>query len=99
MPATCPIGRVDHWWLCGPYGMVTDAMEVLRELGVPSDRTHRELFYVEDTDTVYRRALQAGAVSIEEPAEMPYGDRRATVEDPCGNIWQIATHQEGPKTP
>jgi uncharacterized glyoxalase superfamily protein PhnB len=54
--------------------------------------------YVEDTDTVYRRALEAGAVSIEEPTEVPYGDRRATVEDPCGNVWQIVTHQDEPET-
>ncbi|HEV2239588.1 MAG TPA: 1,2-phenylacetyl-CoA epoxidase subunit PaaE [Streptosporangiaceae bacterium] len=48
LPAVCAVGRVDHWWLCGPFGMVTDAMGVLAELGVPGDRIHRELFYVED---------------------------------------------------
>jgi ring-1,2-phenylacetyl-CoA epoxidase subunit PaaE len=48
LPALCAVESVDHWWLCGPYGMVTDAMEVLAELGVPADRVHRELFYVED---------------------------------------------------
>jgi ring-1,2-phenylacetyl-CoA epoxidase subunit PaaE len=48
LPAVCAVGRVDHWWLCGPFGMVTDAMDVLAELGVPGDRIHRELFYVED---------------------------------------------------
>jgi ring-1,2-phenylacetyl-CoA epoxidase subunit PaaE len=40
-------GSVDHWWLCGPFGMVTDALEVLTDLGVPRERIHRELFYVE----------------------------------------------------
>ncbi|MEO6884921.1 MAG: 1,2-phenylacetyl-CoA epoxidase subunit PaaE [Jatrophihabitantaceae bacterium] len=39
---------VDHWWLCGPFGMITDAIEVLTEFGVPRDRIHRELFYVEE---------------------------------------------------
>ncbi|MBO0832414.1 MAG: phenylacetate-CoA oxygenase/reductase subunit PaaK [Actinobacteria bacterium] len=48
LPALCDVGSVDHWWLCGPYGMVTDAMALLGELGVPADRVHRELFYVED---------------------------------------------------
>src|SRR4029453_12015491 len=46
--------------------------------------------YVEDADATYRRAVDAGAVSIEEPGDMPYGDRRAMVQDPCGNLWQIA---------
>jgi ring-1,2-phenylacetyl-CoA epoxidase subunit PaaE len=48
LPALCDVAAVDHWWLCGPYGMVTDATAVLAELGVPSARVHRELFYVED---------------------------------------------------
>jgi ring-1,2-phenylacetyl-CoA epoxidase subunit PaaE len=46
LPVTLAVGAVDHWWLCGPFGMVTDAIDVLTELGVPVDRVHRELFYV-----------------------------------------------------
>jgi len=41
-------GHVDHWWLCGPHGMVDDARTLLAELGVPSERVHQELFYVDD---------------------------------------------------
>jgi ring-1,2-phenylacetyl-CoA epoxidase subunit PaaE len=48
LPALGEVGRVDHWWLCGPFGMVTDAAAVLTELGVPGERIHRELFYVEE---------------------------------------------------
>jgi len=51
--------------------------------------------YVQDADDVYRRAIEAGAESIEAPADMPYGDRRATVQDRCGNSWQIATFRGG----
>jgi PhnB protein len=46
--------------------------------------------YVEDADVAYRRALDAGAASLEEPLDTPYGDRRAMVRDPWGNVWQIA---------
>lgn len=49
--------------------------------------------YVPDADGTYLRALDAGAKSLEEPADMPYGDRRAMVEDRWGNIWQIATYK------
>jgi ring-1,2-phenylacetyl-CoA epoxidase subunit PaaE len=49
LPVTVAVPAVDHWWLCGPLGMVTGAIEVLTGLGVPRDRIHRELFYVEDT--------------------------------------------------
>ena len=48
--------------------------------------------YVNDADAVYRQALQAGATSISEPADQPYGDRAAGVKDPFGNSWFIATH-------
>jgi ring-1,2-phenylacetyl-CoA epoxidase subunit PaaE len=40
--------HVDHWWLCGPHGMVDDARTLLAELGVPAERVHQELFYVDD---------------------------------------------------
>ena len=46
LPATLEVGSIDHWWLCGPFGMVTDAIDVLTDLGVPGERIHRELFYV-----------------------------------------------------
>jgi uncharacterized cupin superfamily protein len=48
--------------------------------------------YVDDADAVYHRALESGAASLEAPQDMPYGDRRAMVEDPWGNVWQIATY-------
>ena len=50
--------------------------------------------YVTDTDAVYRRALQAGATSLYEPADMSYGERSAGVKDPSGNHWYLATYQE-----
>ena len=50
--------------------------------------------YVEDADAAYRRALEKGATSVEEPSDQFYGDRRATVRDSWGNTWQIATHKE-----
>jgi uncharacterized glyoxalase superfamily protein PhnB len=46
--------------------------------------------YVDDADARYARALDAGALSLEAPLDTPYGDRRAMVRDPFGNIWQIA---------
>ncbi|HEY7160104.1 MAG TPA: VOC family protein, partial [Acidobacteriota bacterium] len=47
--------------------------------------------YVADCDQTYQRAIRAGAKSLEKPAEVPYGDRRAMIQDQWGNIWQIAT--------
>jgi len=50
--------------------------------------------YVENADLTYGLAMAAGAESLEEPCDTPYGDRRAMIKDPAGNTWQIATHNE-----
>jgi ring-1,2-phenylacetyl-CoA epoxidase subunit PaaE len=48
LPVTVSVADIDHWWLCGPLGLVTDAMDVLASLGVEARRVHRELFWVGD---------------------------------------------------
>jgi PhnB protein len=52
--------------------------------------------YVNDVDAAYKRAVGAGATSQSEPADQFWGDRMATVTDPFGNTWSIATHKEDP---
>ncbi|MEO5851264.1 MAG: 1,2-phenylacetyl-CoA epoxidase subunit PaaE [Nocardioides sp.] len=51
-----PVADLDHVWLCGPYAMVTDARAVLEELGVPAERIHVELFYVDEPPPELHRA-------------------------------------------
>jgi PhnB protein len=46
--------------------------------------------HVDTADAAYHRAIAAGATSIERPLDTPYGDRRAMVRDPFGNVFQIA---------
>ncbi|AGZ42438.1 1,2-phenylacetyl-CoA epoxidase subunit PaaE [Actinoplanes friuliensis] len=48
LPLLIDVRGTDHWWLCGPFGMVTDATEVLSEYGVEASRIHRELFWVDE---------------------------------------------------
>ena len=68
--------------------MMGEAME-----GFPPVQTSL-YFYVEDTDSVYNKAIKAGGISLMEPANQFYGDRNAGVQDPSGNKWWIATHVE-----
>jgi len=52
------------------------------------------LVYVEDTDALYKQAIDAGATSLGEPTDMFWGDRFGSVQDPFGHSWTIATHIE-----
>ena len=66
LPQICRVDTVDHWWLCGPYGLVTDAIAVLTDLGADADHIHQELFYVEDVPpppAEHPDAAPTGAVS------------------------------------
>jgi PhnB protein len=49
------------------------------------------MFYTEDADTMYARALKAGAKSLREPADQPYGVRMGGILDPFGYKWWIGT--------
>ncbi len=51
-----PVADMDHVWLCGPFDMLTDARAVLDELGVPAERVHFELFYVDEPPPQLRHA-------------------------------------------
>src|SRR4051812_8687417 len=50
--------------------------------------------YVEDVDTVYQRAVDAGATAQTPPENMFWGDRWGRLIDPFGHIWELATHVE-----
>jgi PhnB protein len=50
--------------------------------------------YVEDCDAVVGKAIALGAKIIRPLADQFYGDRSATLTDPFGHIWTIATHKE-----
>ncbi len=48
--------------------------------------------YTADCDATYKQSLEAGATSVREPADQPYGDRSAGIKDPSGYRWYISTH-------
>lgn len=52
------------------------------------------LLYVEDVDTFFKRALQAGAKQDRPVEDKFYGDRGGSLIDPFGHIWHVATHKE-----
>jgi PhnB protein len=52
------------------------------------------MLYVENVDVLNERAIAAGAKVLKPLADQFYGDRSATLSDPYGHQWTIATHKE-----
>jgi len=50
--------------------------------------------YTADCDAVFKKAIAAGAISLQEVSDQFYGDRNGGVKDPFGNAWWISTHIE-----
>src|SRR6202521_2882027 len=70
---------------------IGDSLVMVSSVG-PRDAMPAFLYlYVDDIDATYQRALKAGATSLEEPQDLPYGDRRGMDKDPCGTVWQVAS--------
>ncbi len=50
--------------------------------------------YLEDVDSVFKRAEAAGAKVVMPLANQIWGDRYGTLTDPFGHVWSLATHVE-----
>src|SRR5882762_6234268 len=83
-----------------PEGIVHHATIRIGNATLEIDEAHGEFqpmpchlhVYVPDADAAFARALQVGATSIDEPRNVPYGDRAAGVKDAWGNSWFIASY-------
>ena len=52
------------------------------------------MLYVADCDAAVKRAVEAGATVLRQPADQFYGDRTAMVADPFGHGWYLQTRIE-----
>ncbi len=93
-----PDGRVGHAELDIGDSVVMLADEHLdmdirspRTVGGTSVTLH---VYVEDADSVFARAIEAGAKALQPMEDKFYGDRAGQFEDPFGHRWNVATHVE-----
>ena len=50
--------------------------------------------YVRDVDATYKRALDAGAESVQEPVKKQDADKRGGIKDAGGTTWWIGTKVE-----
>jgi ring-1,2-phenylacetyl-CoA epoxidase subunit PaaE len=98
LAALVPVGSVGHWWLCGPFGLVTGAIAVIADLGVPRSRIHRELFYVEDAPPAQVEHVDALAGPGAEATVLLDG-RASTVTIPPGTPVLDAAQRVRPDLP
>ena len=78
-------GRLVH-----AFVRIGEAMVEMAEAGEQTSRPFGFYMHTDDVDALYHRALAAGAVSLLPPADQPFGDRLAIVQDPAGNRWLAA---------
>lgn len=70
--------EIDHFWLCGPFGMVTDAQQVLGDLGVAKDNVHAELFYVDDVPPPQEKHREPGVTGPSSEVTITLDGRSVT---------------------
>jgi len=91
-----PDGKIGHAEIKigDSYVMLADQNEQWKAYGpkhyggVPGNL----MVYVEDVDSVFKKAVDAGATVERSVADQFYGDRNGSVIDPFGHHWYIATH-------
>jgi PhnB protein len=96
MRLTGPDGRIGHAELELGDSMIMLADQNLdmdvcgpRAIGGTPMSLH---VYVENADSVFNRAIQAGAKALRPVEDQFYGDRSGQFEDPFGHRWNVATH-------
>ena len=97
MPA--PEGRIGHAEIKvgDSVIMLSDEWPEMKYLGpksIGSPSPVSLLLYVDDVDTVFKRAIEAGAKEERAIEDKFYGDRAGTLTDPFGHIWHVSTHKE-----
>ena len=50
--------------------------------------------YVENCDSAFKKAIEAGGKQIAPVSDMFWGDRMGQFEDPFGYRWTVATHKK-----
>jgi ring-1,2-phenylacetyl-CoA epoxidase subunit PaaE len=77
-----PIDTVDEWYLCGPYGMVTGAQELLAEAGVDGHHVHHEVFHVAEQEAPRREVVVEEGAPPEAVVTVNLDGRTTRIEMP-----------------
>jgi PhnB protein len=94
---SAPDGKIAHCSLQigNAVLMLADQMDMGQP--VTAGRSSGVMLYVKDAHAVFDKAVSLGAKTLMPVTDMFWGDRWGMLEDPFGNVWQIATHIEDVK--
>ena len=95
MPHGEKIGHAEMKIGDSPF-MLADEMP---EMGYKGPKAHGGtpvslMIYVDDCDTIFKSAIDAGATEVKPLQDQFYGDRSGTLTDPFGHVWTVSTHKE-----
>ena len=77
-----PPDEVDEWYLCGPFGMVTEVRQVLLDAGADPGAVHVELFHAEAAPPRPRPAVARGTRRV---TALLHGRSTTLAVDPDGD--------------
>ena len=77
-----PVDTVDEWYLCGPYGMVTGAQELLAEAGVDPHHIHHEIFHVAEQEAPRQEVVVEEGAPPEAVVTVNLDGRTTRIEMP-----------------
>jgi PhnB protein len=96
-----PDGRVGHAEIKigDSFVMLADEMPEMADAVAKSPQTLGGttcglMIYLDDVDTRFKRAVDAGATVKRPVKDQFYGDRTGTLQDPFGHVWTVGTHVE-----
>jgi PhnB protein len=93
-----PDGRIGHAELKfgDSFVMLSDEFPEIQVVGPKTlgNTSVGLLLYVDDVEKTVERSVALGAKIIKPVQDQFYGDRNATLEDPFGHKWTVATHIE-----
>jgi PhnB protein len=95
MPHGDKIGHAEMKIGDSPF-MLADEMP---EMGFKGPKAHGGtpvslMIYVDDCDTIFKQAIDAGGTEMKPLQDQFYGDRSGTLTDPFGHVWTVSTHKE-----
>ncbi|MDE3064817.1 MAG: VOC family protein [Acidobacteriota bacterium] len=90
------VGHAELRWPLGGGVMVGSASPESDDRSPVRPGTTGCYVVCDDVDGLHRRAVDAGALTLDAPHDTEYGSREMSLADPDGNRWSFGTYRGAP---